>query len=94
MRCRTLLPRLGDLRPSARDLCLAGALVSPVWVILGLVAGDVPMVATSFAVAIVSIVSLIPGLAAWRRGASAALLRQPLLARVLPRVLVLRRARA
>jgi hypothetical protein len=94
MRLRTLVPRLCDLKLSTRDLCFAGVVVSPIWLLLGLFGGDVPMVATSFVVALVSTMRLRPGLAALLRDASAALLPQSLLARLLPRVLVPRRARA
>jgi hypothetical protein len=94
MRLRDLVPRLRDLTLSARDLSLAGLLVAPIWLALGIAAGDLVMVGAAIAVAMVSTVSLLPGLAAWLRDVSAALPQQPLLRRVLPRALVLLRARA
>ncbi len=83
-----------DLSLSGRDLCLAGLLVSPIWLALGVLAGDLVMIVAAFAVAIVSILHFMPRLAASLRDASAALLPRSPLWRALPRALVLLRARA
>jgi hypothetical protein len=79
---------------SVRDLCLAGMLVSPIWLALGMLAGDLVMTVASLAVALVSILNLMPGLAGSRRDASADPRQRSLPWRVLPRALVLLRARA
>jgi hypothetical protein len=71
-----------DLKLSTRDLSLAGLLVAPIWLALGLAAGDLPMVGAAFAVAIASTLNRNPGLVAWLREVSAV------------RALVLLRARA
>jgi hypothetical protein len=83
-----------DVSLSARELCLAGLLVSPIWLALGILAGDLVMIAAALAVALVSILNFMPRLAAWLRDASAALLPRSPLWRALPRALVLLRARA
>jgi hypothetical protein len=94
MRIRDLVPRLCDLTLSVRDLSLAGLLVAPIWLALGIVAGDLVMVGAAIAVGMVATLNLRPGMAAWLRDVSAVLRQQPLLRRVLPRALVLFRARA
>jgi hypothetical protein len=83
-----------DVSLSARELCVAGLLVSPIWMLLGILAGDLVMVAASLAVALVSILHFMPRLAASLRDASAVLLPRSPRLRALPRALVLRRARA
>jgi hypothetical protein len=94
MELRDLAPRLRDLTLSARDLSLAGMLIAPIWLALGIVADDLVMVGAAVSVAIVAILNLRPALAVWLRDASAGLLPRSLLRRVLPRALVLLRARA
>jgi hypothetical protein len=91
---RALRTRRLDVSLSVRDLCLAGMVVAPIWLALGIIAGDLVMVGAAFAVALVSVVHFTPRLAVWLRDASAALLQRSPLWRVLPRALVLLRARA
>jgi len=83
-----------ELKLSMRDLSLAGLLVAPIWLALGIAAGDLLMVTAAFGVAIFSTLNRSPGLAAWLRDVSAVLPQHPLLRGVLPRALVLLRARA
>jgi hypothetical protein len=94
MDLRALKTRRFDVSLSVRDLCLAGMIVSPIWLVLGVLAGDLVMAVAAVAVALVSVVNFTPTLAAWLRGVSAALLPRSPIWRVLPRALVLFRARA
>ena len=93
MRIRPRTTRRIDLSLSVRDLSLAGMLVSPIWLALGVAAGDLVMIVAGIAVALVSIVNFTPRLA-WLRDASVARLPRGPLWRALPRALVLLRARA
>jgi hypothetical protein len=94
MDLRALMSRRLDCSLSLRDLSLAGMLVSPIWLALGVLAGDLVMTLASVVVALVSILNLMPRLAASLRDGSVAQLLRSLLGRVLPRALVLLRARA
>jgi hypothetical protein len=58
-----------DFRFTLRDLTLTGMLVSPVWLALGLVAGDVAMVVAAVAVAVISTLHVKPALVARLRDA-------------------------
>jgi hypothetical protein len=78
MEFREIMPRLRDLKVSVRDLCILGILVAPIWLALGIVGSDIPMMCTAFAVAMLSTLLLRPGLVAWRRAASAVLRPLPL----------------
>ena len=49
---------------SLRDLSLTGMLVSPIWFALGVLSGDVVMLAASIALALVSTLHVRPGLVA------------------------------
>jgi hypothetical protein len=91
---KALRARRFDARLSSRDLCLAGLLIAPIWLALGIAAGDLVMIGAGAAVALLSVLNLTPRLAASLRVASAALLPRSLQLRALPRVLVLLRARA
>ena len=91
---RALMSRRLDLSLSVRDLCLAGLLVSPIWLALGVLADDLVMTVASLAVALVSVLNLMPRSAASHHDASVAPQRRSLPGRVLPRALVLLRARA
>jgi hypothetical protein len=91
---RALRSRRLDLSLSVRDLGLAGMLVSPIWLALGVLAGDLVMSVASVVVALFSVLILMPRLAASLRDASTAQLLRSMLGRVLPRALVLLRARA
>jgi hypothetical protein len=73
MELREIMPRLRDLKLSVRDLCILGILAAPIWVVLGIVGSDLPMVCTACAVAMASTLQLRPGLVAWLRAASAVL---------------------
>ena len=85
MRFRPSTTRRIDLSLSVRDLSLAGMLVSPIWLALGVAAGDLLMIVAGVAVALVSIVNVTPRLA-WLRDASVARLpRWPLGERFLER---------
>lgn len=79
MDLRSLMPRLRDLTLSTRDLSLAGLLVSPIWLALGIIGSDMVMIAAGTAAALASTIHLSPGLAARLRVASAVLrpLSQP-----------------
>ncbi|HEY1481070.1 MAG TPA: hypothetical protein VGF46_13610 [Gaiellales bacterium] len=58
-----------DFRFTLRDLTLTGMLVSPVWLALGLFAGDVVMIVAAIAVAVVSTLHVKPALVARLRDA-------------------------
>jgi hypothetical protein len=61
MNARTLIR---DFDVTLRDISLTGMLVSPVWLVLGIAAGDVVMVAVALLVALVSTLHVKPALAA------------------------------
>lgn len=52
-----------------RDLALTGIVVSPLWLALGIVSGDILMVAAAIMVGIVATLHVRPGLVASLRGA-------------------------
>jgi hypothetical protein len=93
MRIRLSTTRRIDLSLSVRELSLAGMVISPIWLALGVAAGDLLMIVAGVAVALVSIVNVTPRLA-WLRDASVGRLPRWPLWRALPRALVLLRARA
>jgi hypothetical protein len=47
-----------------RDITLTGMLVSPIWLVLGIAAGDVLMIMTAITVALLSTMHVNPGLVA------------------------------
>jgi hypothetical protein len=49
---------------SLRDITLTGMLVSPIWLVLGIAAGDVLMIMAAITVALVSTMHVNPGLVA------------------------------
>jgi hypothetical protein len=53
-----------DLDVTLRDLSLTGMLVSPVWLVLGIAAGDIVMVAVALLAALVSTLHVKPALPA------------------------------
>jgi hypothetical protein len=60
---------LRKLTVTARDLALTGMLVSPLWLVLGIAAGDIVMIVASITVGIVATLHLKPELVASRRDA-------------------------
>jgi hypothetical protein len=53
-----------DFHCSLRDVALTGMLVSPIWLVLGIAAGDVLMIMAAIAVALVSTLHVKPALVA------------------------------
>jgi hypothetical protein len=53
-----------DLNVTTRDISLTGMLVSPVWLVLGIAAGDIVMVTVALLVALVSTLHVKPALVA------------------------------
>jgi hypothetical protein len=49
-----------DLNVTTRDISLTGMLVSPVWLVLGIAAGDIVMVTVALLVALVSTLHVKP----------------------------------
>jgi hypothetical protein len=82
------------LHMTSSDLKLAGMIVSPVWMALGIAAGDAVMVVAASALALISTMQFTPVLAELLRGASAAQLQRSRRSRALVRVLLPLRARA